>query len=116
MAYLILEDDTTGNESAYFEFNPENEASLVAIERFLTVRRTLPEEGIEQLAAVADESLMQKCECRQESPVAPLRSLVRNLFTIHRQSRRNRICRCKNRINSAALTSGVTSNSFSLVS
>ena len=97
MAYVILEDEKSGSESAYFEFDPSNGAALDGIERLLASRKAINGSDVEQISEIADASMhAPACDCRNVPGVAPPLRFMINLLFRHRSGRPNHHCRCRN--------------------
>ena len=116
MAYLILEDDVTGNETAYFEFDPENGATIDKIESLLALRKSFKDAGVAQLNELAGKSMELKCDCRKRSGVAALFGDFLSLFSGKKHVRQPKSCRCGNRSGSHRFTNRITPETLSLAS
>lgn len=116
MAHLILEDDVTGNETAYFEFDPENGATIDKIEHLLALRRSIKDAGVAQLDELAGKSMELKCECQKRSGVAAQFSDFLSLFSGKKHVHQPKSCRCGNRSGSHGFTNRISPETLSLAS
>lgn len=116
MAYLILDDSEPGSGSAYFEFNPENEASLSTLEALLRARRTMHISAVEQIGEIATASMEVSCNKQPALDWLPggLQTLTNILFRKN-CTPKGSTCRCgKQRIN-YGLSHSAAHNKLSLV-
>ena len=116
MAYLILEDDETGNAGAYLEFDPENGTTLDKIESLLALRRSIKGAAVGQLDELAGESLQQQCNCPKQSGATALLSSIARLFSIRNPVKQPAACRCENRRTTSGLSGRISPEPLSMTS
>ena len=117
MAHLILEENEPGIESAYIEFNPSNETALRNIEMLLKERHAKNRSTVEQVVAIADDSMQVSCD-----PQPATGWLTRTVFIVNDLllgkacSKNDNTCRCGKRKMPNRFSPGITNNKLSMAS